>query len=223
MSTPPARTDRYSRMLPSISDQHATIIGVGAVGRQIALTLASMGVASLTLIDPDTVEPPNLGTQGYREEDLYSPKVVATKEMCRALNVDLEVNTTHGRFTRSVQPRDVVFCCVDSIQTRSFISDTLADHITGGTPFIDGRMSAETCRILTAASAAQYLQYTNTLFAPEEAYVGGCTAQSTYYCAAIAANLMVAQWAKHLRGFSMDPDINLNILAAELSAPTPVA
>ena len=35
----------------------ATVVGVGAIGRQVALQLAAMGIPSQQLIDPDTVEP----------------------------------------------------------------------------------------------------------------------------------------------------------------------
>ena len=42
----------------------ATVVGVGAVGRQVALQLAAVGVPELRLIDPDSVEVVNLACQG---------------------------------------------------------------------------------------------------------------------------------------------------------------
>ena len=48
----------------------ATVIGVGAIGRQVAIQLTAMGIPSLQLIDPDRVEPVNLACQGYLEGDL---------------------------------------------------------------------------------------------------------------------------------------------------------
>ena len=38
----------------------ATVVGVGAIGRQVALQLAAIGIPKLQLIDHDTVEPVNL-------------------------------------------------------------------------------------------------------------------------------------------------------------------
>lgn len=55
----------------------ATVVGVGAIGRQVALQLAAMGVPWLQLIDPDVVEPANLACQGFLESDLGCEKVDA--------------------------------------------------------------------------------------------------------------------------------------------------
>jgi len=58
--------ERYSRqrdIVPAerIADCKATVIGVGAIGRQVALQLAAMGIPWLQIIDfdgaPDVSEP----------------------------------------------------------------------------------------------------------------------------------------------------------------------
>jgi len=46
-----------------------------------------------------------------------------------------------------------------------------------------------------------------------------CTAKTMIYCANMAAGFMVAHFAKWLRGFIVEPDINLNLLAHDLSCP----
>ena len=53
---------------------HAVVIGVGAIGRQVALQLAALGAPKLTLFDHDLVEPANLAPQGYLPEDLSRPR-----------------------------------------------------------------------------------------------------------------------------------------------------
>lgn len=83
--------------------------------------------------------------------------------------------------------------------------------------FCDGRMSAEVLRILTACDAESRKHYPATLFNADQAFVGPCTAKTTIYCANIAAGLMVAQFTKHLRQLPIDADIQLNLLASELS------
>ena len=67
--------DRYSRQRDIIPPERlaacrATVIGVGAIGRQVALQLAAMGVPWLQLVDFDVVEPSNLASQGFLEKDL---------------------------------------------------------------------------------------------------------------------------------------------------------
>ena len=59
--------------------------------------------------------------------------------------------------------------------------------------------------------------YPTTLFHAEEAFVGPCTAKTTIYCANIAAGLMIAQFTKYLRGWPVDADVQLNLLAAEMN------
>jgi sulfur carrier protein ThiS adenylyltransferase len=55
------------------------------------------------------------------------------------------------------------------------------------------------------------------LFRADEAFVGPCTAKTTIYCANIAAGLMLGQFTKYLRQLPVDADIQLNLLASELS------
>ena len=69
-------------------------------------------------------------------------------------------------------------------------------------------------RVLTACDEASQHHYPTTLFAAEEAYAGSCTAKTTIYCASIAAGIMLAQFAKHLRGLLAEPDLTLNLLAS---------
>ena len=62
--------DRYLRqrdLVPAekLARVTATVVGVGAIGRQVSLQLAAMGVPRLQLVDPDIVEEVNLPVQGY--------------------------------------------------------------------------------------------------------------------------------------------------------------
>jgi hypothetical protein len=214
-----ANDERYSRqkdIVPAerIADCKATVIGVGAIGRQVALQLAAMGIPRLHLIDHDIVEQSNLASQGYCEADLGRPKVDATAELCRRINSTLEVHAVPERFRRTTEFGNVVFCAVDSIQIRQLIWGTAADKILF---FCDGRMSAEVLRILTACDSNSRYYYPKTLFSAEEAYTGSCTAKTTIYCANIAAGLMVSQFTRYLRCLPVDPDIQLNLLTSELS------
>jgi len=109
---------------------------------------------------------------------------------------------------------NVVFCAVDSIQVRQLIWGAVADKVLF---FGDGRMSAEVLRILTACDSNSRYHYPKTLFSAEEAHAGSCTAKTTIYCANIAAGLMVSQFTRYLRHLPVDPDLQFNLLASELS------
>lgn len=192
----------------------ATVIGVGAIGRQVAVQLAAMGIPWLQLVDFDVVEAVNLAPQGYLEEDLGRPKVEATGDLCHRVNHDLELHQVNERFRRSMEIGNTLFCCVDSIETRRIIWEAVK---TKADFYCDGRMSAEVLRVLTAADPAGRKHYPTTLFAAGEAYAGPCTAKSTIFCANIAAGMMVSQFARFLRHLPVDPDVQFNLLTSELT------
>ena len=108
----------------------------------------------------------------------------------------------------------VVFACVDSIEIRGLIWEAVK---TSAAFFVDGRMSAEVIRVVTAAHPATDRYYSTTLFAPEQAYGDACTAKSTVYTASIAAGLMLGQFTKWLRDLPVERDLMLNLLAAEMA------
>lgn len=199
---------------------HAVVIGVGSIGRQVALQLAAIGVPALTLYDPDTVAVENLAVQGFGEMDLGLAKVEAVAALGRHLCPHLTMTTAARRFRRSdVQDwpadRDIaVFCCVDSIETRRLIWEAVR---TRAAFFADGRMAGEVIRVLASGRPIVDTAYSTTLFSPAEAEAGRCTARSTLYAANIAAGLMVAQFARWLRSRDVVPDQILNLLAAELT------
>jgi sulfur carrier protein ThiS adenylyltransferase len=204
---------------------HAIVVGVGAIGRQVALQLAAAGVAAMDLIDHDTVAVENLAPQGYRPADLGETKVRATGELCRAITPQLRLTghaepfrrssvRTLGCLRSSAATRVALFCCVDSIATRRLIWESVRDCLAF---YVDGRMSAEVMRVLAVDRPATDERYAATLFAPERAYAGSCTAKSTIYAASIAAGLMVGQFARWLRGLPVDGDLTLNLLSSELN------
>ena len=211
--------ERYSRqhdIVPTerIAECKATVIGVGAIGRQVALQLAAIGIPWLQLIDFDKVEWSNLASQGYLEGDMGKLKVNATLDLCWRINANSQIHAVPERFRRSMEVGNIVFCCVDRIDVRRMIWQATQDKVSF---FADGRMSAEVLRILTACDVQSRKHYPTTLFRADEAFVGSCTAKTTIYCANIAAGLMLAQFTKYLRQLPVDADIQLNLLASELS------
>jgi molybdopterin-synthase adenylyltransferase len=166
------------------------------------------------LVDFDTVEESNIASQGYFQADLGKAKVEATGQLCRQINPDLQLHLNFDRFKRTMKLGNCVFSCVDSIQTRKLIWDAVKDKCNF---FVDGRMTAEVLRILTAADTMSREHYPTTLFSKEEAFAGSCTAKTTIYCTNIAAGLILSQFTKYLRGFPIEPDIQLNLLASELT------
>ena len=222
------RDVRQRELLPPqrLSRCHAIVVGVGAIGRQAALQLAAAGVPAMDLVDHDVVAVENLAVQGYAPADLGLAKVEATAAACLRLNPDLRVTPHPHRFRRSSvnelaalkDPRPgvdpVLFCCVDDVSARRLVWEATRQRLAF---FADGRMAAEVLRVLVSTDPRADVHYSSTLFSPERAYAGSCTAKSTIYSASIAAGLMVGAFARWLRGLPVERDVVLNLLAAELT------
>jgi molybdopterin/thiamine biosynthesis adenylyltransferase len=205
------------------------VIGVGAIGSQVARILASVGAPNITIVDHDKVGFENLANQGFNESDVGRPKVEAIAEIMRAKNSKLVLRAVPERFGRQdwadyVQNRpkdghDVLFCCVDNIETRKMIWDQVHKDVA---LFVDARMAAEVMYVYAVdpTSTRAVRVYESKFFSAGEAVRDACTSKSTLYTADIAAGLMVAQFTKWLRGWPCDIGVNLNLPAGEWGIDT---
>lgn len=196
-----------------LSDLTATVIGVGAIGRQVAIQLAALGVSQMQLIDFDTVEETNITTQGYDHEDIGQLKVDATAGAVQRVDPLIAVDVVADRYRSKHAIGEVVFCYVDSISAREAIWRTASKRCQF---WSDGRMLGEVIRVLAAADPASRRHYPTTLFRQAEAQSGRCTAHGAIYAAAIAAGLMTHQFTRWLRDLPVEADVSLNLMAMEL-------
>jgi sulfur carrier protein ThiS adenylyltransferase len=217
ITAPPV--DRFLRQRDLIARDRltavaVTIIGVGAIGRQVALQLAALGATRIQLIDFDLVEAHNVTSQGYRFDDIGQPKVMATRKAILDIDSSIAVEPIQDRFRFKQLTGNAVFCCVDTISSRTAIWKHLQHRVEF---WADGRMLGEVMRILTATDTDSRRGYGESLFAQHEAQIGTCTSRSTIYAASIAAGLMIHQFSRWLRDMPLDHDLSLNLLSSELS------
>ncbi len=173
-----SNSDRFARQEGLVPRERLdglaiSVIGVGAVGRQVALQLASVGARQLTLVDFDEVEEVNITTQGYLWEDLGKFKVLATAEAISRIDPVIQAGQIVDRFRPSQPMGDAIFCCVDSISVRGAIWRSAGKNAQF---WVDGRMLGEVIRVLAVAGKEGRDYYPTTLFAQAEAMTGGCTA-----------------------------------------------
>ena len=209
--------DRFIRqkgLVPAdrLANKTTTVIGVGAIGRQVALQLAAIGVSRIQLVDFDVVDQTNVTTQGYLAGDIGQAKVIATADAIHRLDDTIRVDVVQDRYRPKQEIGEAVFCCVDSISARAAIWRSAASRCQF---WSDGRMLGEVIRVLTAADSETFSRYADSLFPQSDAQRGSCTSRSTIYAASIAAGIVVHQFTRWLRDIPVDRDTTVNLLAGE--------
>lgn len=208
---------RHSDLLPldPLLNLNTAVIGVGAIGNHLVDQLVAIGLLHLQLIDPDQVSVENIGVQGYTTQDIGQNKTTVCRSQALRISPIAQITRRTMLFHRRLTLGDIIFSCVDSIQTRKEIWDIIKSRPSASF-WCDGRMLGETMRILCAYNEDTYKHYDTTLFPQEEAEEGSCTTKSTAYCANIASALMCSQFTQWLRGMSPPPDITVNLLSCEM-------
>lgn len=196
------RNSRQETLAPSIKLKEAdcVVIGVGAVGRQVARQLASLGVKNLEIWDDDLVAIENLAPQGYNENQLGLNKAAATAIDCKALNSNVNLKHESRRFAKSDFKRladKYVFLCVDSIDVRKNIYEAACKSKAKWIG--DTRVAGENVRVISEIFPSENSLYSKTLFKPEEAFIGSCHSKMFGPGASIAAGAVVAKFTQNLR------------------------
>jgi len=92
------------------------VIGVGATGSKVALSVAKLGVKNLHVWDGDKVESGNLANQVYAQGHVGQPKVAA---LTLVVNEATGLTVTPHDFWKGERGLgDVVFMMADSMRTR---------------------------------------------------------------------------------------------------------
>lgn len=110
------------------SRARAAVVGVGALGCQVAYGLARAGVAELLLIDDDRVDRTNLGRQIlFSPADVGRPKAGAAAEALRSLAppaclVPVEARLESGNATSLLQGRDLVVDATDDPRSKFLLN-----------------------------------------------------------------------------------------------------
>ena len=211
-----SRFQRQQDLVPldRLQSLTTTVIGVGAIGRQVALQLAALGASQIQLIDFDRVESTNITTQGYLQRDLGHLKVEATAAHIHEIDSSITVTPIADRWRPENSTGEAVFCCVDTISARAAIWRSI-QHCCQF--WADARMLGETLRVLSTYDQETRQHYATQLFPQSEAQSGTCTSRSTLYAASIAAGLVIQQFTRWLRGVTCDSTLTFNLLASELS------
>jgi molybdopterin/thiamine biosynthesis adenylyltransferase len=168
-----------------------TVIGAGAIGSWVVLSLAKMGFSNITVFDHDKVDTVNLNSQFYPQNAVGELKARALLEMVGHFT-GVNINAKAERYERGTFP-GIVIAAVDSMEVRATI---WTNHV-GKAPFtkaiIDPRMGAEDALlyVMNPMDAKDQASYPKSLYTNDDAVQERCTAKATIYTANLLAGLVV--------------------------------
>lgn len=198
-----------------------TIIGVGGIGSHTAYLLARMGFNNLTLIDPDTIEPHNIGGQIYTPEHINRPKVEALAAM-----IERDTGTTPQTRLESFVSHDsnaqIVVSGVDSMSARKEIWEAIKANPGLTTRYIEGRMTIQRIRLYSVNpyDEQQARLYEATLYDDSEATPEPCNAQQIMFTCYQIASLIGSNVVATLNGQANWWELNADTFTAQIGART---
>lgn len=186
-STREAALTRQLDFIPMSSlNQQINIIGAGAIGSWVTLSLAKMGFVDITVWDFDEVSIENMNCQFYPMNMIGRPKVDALADMV-SLFTGVNIQK-RGRYNGEPL-HGIVVSALDNMKTRRQIFDS---RVANTTWIIDPRMSLEAASIFNCNCRDSNIiaMYSQTFYSDSEAVQERCTAKSTIYTANLIAGLV---------------------------------
>lgn len=99
-------------------EEEIHIIGVGAIGSNLALMLARLGCTNIHLYDFDGVEEINVANQNYFKGQVGQEKVKATLANMLAINPEAEIEIHENGWEPDNLLTGYIFLCLDNIDIR---------------------------------------------------------------------------------------------------------
>jgi hypothetical protein len=142
----------------ALGNLKVVVIGAGGIGSPAVRELVGMGVKNITVVDYDTVEPQNVGTQFYKVTDIGLTKVEALRDelleryMVEINIVQAKVNNLTD-IVKAVSPAynegikthiDILIGAVDNMEFRNTVGKEISQGIAEAANidfYIDARMS----------------------------------------------------------------------------------
>lgn len=195
-----------------IRTQPIVIIGCGGIGSHLAIALARMGAANLTIIDPDLVSIENVNSQGFDMVDVGKSKVDAIKQkIIRATGTLVKTDKTYVNeaYVFPDGNEAIYVLAVDNMESRKVIAHKISNAMR---LVINPAMGAEYLTIDTYKNTSAFFEdwlvkFDKAWFTDDEAKPERCTAKATIYttllisgfiCKIIKDEVMAEPYVKHI-------------------------
>lgn len=166
-----------------------TVVGVGAIGSALVISLAKVGFRNITVYDFDNVSEENISNQFYAVGQIGQPKVAALNKLTMSL-ASISITGMNMRYAFPLTPNSIVVCAVDCMQVRKEIFEHHTNTLCK--LFIDTRMGAEQLQIhaLSVNDKKRVASYAKSLYTNGDSVPEACTAKATMYTPLLCAGLV---------------------------------
>lgn len=163
------------------------IIGAGAIGSWVALSLAKMGMVDITVWDHDEVSIENMNCQFYPLDSIGKPKVHALQDMVHRFT-GTKIAVMNKKYEGEALS-GIVINALDNMATRSLVFSKRSPMVRW---IVDPRMSLEqaSLNVCDLRSNESIKEYEKSLYDDDAAIQERCTAKSTIYTANLIAGLV---------------------------------
>ncbi|HEY9868414.1 MAG TPA: ThiF family adenylyltransferase [Candidatus Obscuribacterales bacterium] len=165
--------DVFSR--DAFGDRRIDVIGAGATGSRIVVSLAKLGLENIHVWDFDKVEAHNIANQAYGDGDIGKLKVDALHDLVKA-QTGLAIHKHAERVDGSQELGDVVFLLTDTMSSRKEIWSKGIRYKMRTKLMIETRMGASEGRVYTVnpTRPAHVKGWEGTLYDDAVAEVSAC-------------------------------------------------
>lgn len=181
-------------------ENRITIVGCGAIGSFMGISLAKMGLTDFTLYDLDTVESHNIPNQFFGLKDIGKNKAIVTANYMELFNDEVDI-TTLSAFTKHEEIKTpIVISCVDKMEVRKWIFDSCKKKDVQ--LFIDTRMGGLEGQIyfIDMTDKKEIVNYEKSLFTDEQAVKLKCTERSIIFTVLGIVSFACSELVKALKG-----------------------
>ena len=168
------------------------VIGVGATGSHLVMSLVELGFKNITFYDDDKIEGHNLANQAYNANQVGMYKVTALNQLIKAKLGGMPENIKGRKRRITAESRGfdygIVFLLTDTMESRKEIGQILDTSVY----VIETRMASTHGNVLGFNPLIELTEWHKTLSNDEDTEVSSCGASiSVGPTAKIIANLAV--------------------------------
>ena len=157
-------------------DKLIDVIGAGAVGSRIVLSLAKLGIKNIRVWDFDTIEEHNIANQLYGNDQIGLHKVTALHDLVLK-NTGTEIQVCAEKVDGSQKLGDIVFLNPDTMASRKEIWEKALRYGKGTAQAVfDSRMGADSARTywVNPIMRSHVLGWEKTLYSDEQSVESLC-------------------------------------------------